>query len=387
MPRIKYPTPTRAGAMAMPGDLDNTPRDSPEPSPEALSPSGAPGRAARVEGAGRCDRLADSPYGELYWFEGRRAGFPSPSSWWRFDGAGIVGTAARPNAPAESTAAAAVDAARQALARGASPAEVGQDTRSVSRVVGKAIRSASKAVRARAAASDEPIPHTCSLMVAAVQKRTAAVGRAGEGGAYLIRSGICQRVSEVADDHSGPADETPDLLGDNDGVTPAIWTLSVEAGDLLLLLSGGAEQAIGDPDEIEDFISECGTLEEACERILVEAKLRKAEGANSVVLLGVDLDPASALFVDPSRDRLPYYFALRGAELQGPAGPQLASGRDLLQLMGPGGSGQPAAQALEGGPSRAEPPPGPQPPPTTPRPGDPPPPRPGSVVREEPVPT
>ena len=128
------------------------------------------------------------------------------------------------------------------------------------------------------------------------------------------------------------------LLGEDETVSPSLWSLETRSGDLLLLLSGGVHASVGDPDEIEDFIGECSTLEEACERLLVEVKLRRADGANSVVLLGVDLDPTSSLFVDPSRDRLAYYIALRGAEMQGtPGQPQLASGRDLLQLMNSGG--------------------------------------------------
>jgi serine/threonine protein phosphatase PrpC len=317
---------------------------------EALTSPQATGQSVRVEGAGRSDRITSMPYGELYWFEGRRAGFPSPTRWWRFEGAGIVGTAVQPTAAYEAAAASAVDAARQSLSLGFQGPQSGPDMRGAVRVVTKAIRAANQGIRGRAASSDQPVPHTCSLAVAAIQRGVAAVGVVGQGGAYLIRKGMCVPIQQIAQNFSHDADDEDDgveesgetragaLLGEDETVSPSLWSLETRSGDLLLLLSGGVHASVGDPDELEDFISECSTLEEACERILVEVKLRRADGANSVVLLGVDLDPTSSLFVDPSRDRLAYYIALRGAEMQGtPGQPQLASGRDLLQLMNSGG--------------------------------------------------
>lgn len=320
--------------------------------------------ALRVEGAGRSDRLATAPYGELYWFEGRRAGFPAPGRWWRFDGAGIVGTPVKANAASEAAAAAAVDAARLSFALGHTGPQAGPDLHGPKRVVTKAIHAANTSIRARAAASGQPVPHTCSLLVAAVQGGMAAVGLAGEGGAYLIRGRICVPVARVAQNYTEEGDQPNDdatggLLGEAEEAAPVVWTFGLRSGDLLLLFSGGVQATVGDPDLIEDFVGECSSLEEACERILIEAKLRKAEGPNSVVLLGVDLDPTSTLFVDPARDRLPYYVALRGAEMQGtPGHAQLTSGRELLQLMGNGGL--PNARAL--GPSAFVP----NPPPASP---------------------
>lgn len=331
---------------------------------DALAPPQGMGQSVRVEGAGRSDRITSVPYGELYWFEGRRAGFPSPARWWRFEGAGIVGTAVQPTAAYEAAAAAAVDAARQSLSLGFQGPQSGPDMRGAVRVVTKAIRAANQGVRGRAASSDQPVPHTCSLAVAAIQRGVAAVGIVGQGGAYLIRKGMCLPIQQIAQNFSRDAEDEDDgdeepgetragaLLGEDETVSPSLWSLETRSGDLLLLLSGGVHASVGDPDEIEDFIGECSTLEEACERLLVEVKLRRADGANSVVLLGVDLDPTSSLFVDPSRDRLAYYIALRGAEMQGtPGQPQLASGRDLLQLMN--GGGLPGNRAL--GPSAPAP--------------------------------
>lgn len=293
-------------------DSDSTQGGTTQPSPVHARPRNLP-----VEGIGRTDRLKGGPYDDLYWYEGKRPGLAWPISLYCFDGAGVVAGAIDDTPHAERAAAAAVDAVRQALSleipHGLGRAHRGmQDHFDLALALREALASADLALRNRAQASRDPaVPRSCSLLVAAVRSNRAAIAWIGQCACYLYRAGTCTVITDELQADRAPESDGGHTLGEE--LRPYARTFAAEIGDVLVLATDGVRDQLLGAGEVGNVVAESSSLEGACERLVVEARMRGSRGTNSVVMLGVGLEGGSRIAADPTRDPLPFMLALRAA--------------------------------------------------------------------------
>ncbi len=291
-----------------------------------------PSRTLRVETAGRGDPRREGPYQSLYWHEGRRTGFPWPTGWWAFDGAGVVAAPDSDDPNAIAAAAAAVDAVRGALAlpmEGQSPAP--PPVARPERRLRDAIERANEVIRNRAVASrDARTPSTCSLVAAIVDGDEMLLAWVGDCAAYLVGAQGCRRLTETPESESGA--DAPTRLGERGHVRPRVAGLTVSSGEIAVLLSAEAAAVLASAEDLPRLVGDTASLEEFCERLVLESAIAGRGAGGSAVALGFDLRPDSPLFVDPSRDALPLGMALRVAALPPRGGRDPASdARGLLR--------------------------------------------------------
>ena len=336
----------------------------------------------RVEAVGKTDRLKGVPYEELLWYEGRRAGLPWPSVWWWLQGIGIVAGAADETPLAEQTAAVAVDQVRLALR---TPQGMAQSRRSLEEgpdlvlSLRNAMIWANRALREAAQGqSDRRAATGASVACAAMRGNKTAVAWIGDCRCYHLSGQKCSPIEDAERGSTGAgqlsldtspaaprADEPATGLGAVDDIQPCVRELEVEVGDVLVLVSPGVHRLLDGPDDIARYVTEADSLEEACERLLVDARMKGSKGTNSVVMLGVAPDRTGQSVVDPSRDPLVFSVALHAAALPpGTALDTLGSVRQLLGLEAPKEEAPPAASGAEPASpvsgASAEPPPMPQ---------------------------
>lgn len=313
-------------------ERDSTQGGTAQPSPVQARPRNLP-----VEGIGRTDRLKGGPYDDLYWYEGKRPGLAWPISLYCFDGAGVVAGAVDETPHAEQAAAAAVDAVRQALSleipHGLGRAHRGmQDHFDLGLALREAIASADLALRNRAQASRDPsVPGSCSLLAVAVRSNRAAVAWIGQCACYLYRGGNCSVLTDELQAEPAPEGPGGHVLGEV--LRPYVRTFAAEIGDVLALATSGVRDQLLGPSEVGTVVAESSSLEGACERLIVEARMRGSRGTNSVVMLGVGLEGGTRLAADPKRDPLPFMLALRAALPLEAAAQDPVSG--LHALLGP----------------------------------------------------
>ncbi|HQK94575.1 MAG TPA: hypothetical protein PLD23_13775 [Armatimonadota bacterium] len=332
----------------------------------------------RVEAIGKTDRLKGVPYEELLWYEGRRAGLPWPSVWWWLQGIGIVAGAADETPLAEQAAAVAVDQVRLALR---TPQGMAQSRRSLDEgpdlalSLRNAMIWANRALRESAQGqADRRATVGASVACAAMRGNKTAVAWIGDCRCYHVRGQTCSLIDDPVGASTSPgvphldpspvtpATGTPDSgLGAADDIQPCVRELDVEVGDVLVLLSPGVRHVLDGPDDIARYVAEADSLEEACERLLVDARMKGSRGTNSVVMMGVAPDRTGQSVADPSRDPLAFSVALHAAALPpGTTLDTLGCVRQLLGLEAPKEEAPPAPAEPAPPAASAEAPPMPQ---------------------------
>lgn len=306
-------------------------------------------RVLHIEAVGRTSQILGAPYQELYWFEGRRTALPWPSTLWHFDGAGAVGSAVNDSPQALHAAAMAVDAARTALALHL-PEELSKsrraptDSAGVMQEVLGAFQQVGAVLHNRALASRDPqAEEAYSLLVAAIRSNRAAVAWVGDCACFRLRSGECVVLhDEGAPDGGAGAEPGPfrtplrepdaghSASSGGDAAALHRCSAAVETGDVLVLASSGVRQYAHGPEEIARVVSESSCLEEACERLLVEARRRGSPSVDSVVMLGVALERTGLALRDPERSPFAFPLALQAVALPEGADPENPPGMDRL---------------------------------------------------------
>jgi hypothetical protein len=145
-----------------------------------------------------------------------------------------------------------------------------------------------------------------ALLVVAVRTNRVAVGWVGDTRCYLVRDG----VGEILGGSAIPEGTASPL-----GAEPSVVVAPVSAGDVLVLPSVGIRATIADPEEIVRIIADCRSLDEACESLIVAARLRGSQDTNFVVMLGVGLEHGPIRAVDPERNPLPFLMMIRASEV------------------------------------------------------------------------
>ncbi|MBD3174744.1 MAG: hypothetical protein GF320_06175, partial [Armatimonadia bacterium] len=312
------------------------PRESASPVPSG--PLRTRQRAWRVRGAGRATSIPGQPYQDTYWFEGHRPSLSWPIALWCFDGAGAVGSPIDGTVQARATTAAAIDALRRSLAlqipEGVARAQRGiSDAFDLPAALASAMREALEYAANRAVASRDPTtPSATGLVVAGVRSNRIVAIRSGAGDAVLLRE---SRAIPLFDAHAESELEGSGLRRtETDGVGEGHFetvTVDAAAGDVVLVVSEGLASSAAIAETLCQVLAASATLDDLCERAMLELAPPETEDREASVALGVGLEEGGSLGWEDQPDPLPYALAMRTTrEREAPLGSVMTRMKALL---------------------------------------------------------
>jgi serine/threonine protein phosphatase PrpC len=151
----------------------------------------------------------------------------------------------------------------------------------------RSIVSANSEVYRMGQGSEELRGMGSTLVSACVDGRRMIVGNVGDSRAYFLRNGVCVQITQ---DHSFVAEQVrmgsmnPEeagasplqslitrAIGAAETVEPDVFTGSLESGDILLLTTDGLTR-YADAQRIASLVVASGSLMEACQALIDEAK-------------------------------------------------------------------------------------------------------------------
>lgn len=155
----------------------------------------------------------------------------------------------------------------------------------------RSIVSANQEVYRKGQESEELRGMGSTLVSACVDGRRMIVGNVGDSRAYFLRQGVCVQVTQ---DHSFVAEQVrmgsmnaeeagasplqsliTRAIGAAETVQPDIFTGTLESGDILLLTTDGLTR-YADAQKIASLVLASGSLHEACQALIDEAKRQGA---------------------------------------------------------------------------------------------------------------
>ena len=167
----------------------------------------------------------------------------------------------------------------------------------------QAVAAANQAIFARAERSNKLSGMGTTLVALLASERHAWIVNVGDSRGYLLRDG---RLQQVTVDHSlveeqvrlGRLDPEEALrsplrnvitraLGTQNSVTPDIFALDTQPGDLFLLCSDGLTRELSDAF-IESLLREAAPLQDLCSRLVAAAN--QAGGHDNITCLLVHVD-------------------------------------------------------------------------------------------------